>query len=225
MYSKFQKKYSNRILKPYLQWYLKKERNDTIKGFKLLIKPSVFHPRYFFSSLFLFDFVNGLKLENKNFFEIGCGSGLLSLLAYKKKANVTCSDINYAAIESTLHNFNQNFADRNSNFVCVKSDLFDAIPQITFDFVIINPPYFFKEAIQPNQFAWNCGENGQYFVKLFSGLKQYTCSKSFIYMVLGDNCEIDRIKKIAKENNFAFKLVKEEKIKWEINYIFEIKPF
>jgi len=223
MYSKFQKQYANRILKPYLTWYLKKERTDAIKGFKLLIKPTVFHPRYFFSSLFLFDFVNALELKDKRFLEIGCGSGLTSLLAHKKNANVTCSDINDAAVECTLHNFKQNFTETHSNFVCIKSDVFNSIPQTIFDIVVINPPYFFQDAIDTNQLAWNCGKNGEYFIKLFSNLKQYTNSESLIYMVLGDNCEIDRIKVIAKQYGFTFKLVKEEKIKWEVNYIFEIK--
>lgn len=222
MYSQIQKQYANYVLKPYLTWYLKKGRWDSIRGFKLLIKPSVFHPRYFFSSIFLFDFVNTLEIKNKHFLEIGCGSGIISLLAHKKNATVTCSDINDAAIECTLHNFKQNFPETNSNFTCIKSDVFNEIPENTFDVLVINPPYFFKDVTEANQLAWNCGKNGEYFVKLFSKLKHYISSESLIYMVLGDNCEIDRIKEIAKQYDFSLKVVKEEKIKWEVNSIFEI---
>lgn len=223
MYSQIQKQYANRILNPYLTWYLKKERTDTIRGFKLLIKPTVFHPRYFFSSLFLFDFVNTLELKNKRFLEIGCGSGIISLLAHKKNASVTCSDINDAAIACTLNNLNKNFGKAIFNFSCIKSDVLDTIPEQKFDLVIINPPYFFKDAIETNQLAWNCGKNGEYFAKLFSKLKKYTHSESTTYIVLGDNCEIDRIKEIASLNDFTFNLVKKEKVKWEMNFIFEIK--
>ena len=42
-------------------------------------------------------------------------------------------------------------------------------------------------------------------------------------MVLADNCEIERIKKIAKQNKICFKLVDEKKIKWEKNFIYKLE--
>ena len=41
-------------------------------------------------------------------------------------------------------------------------------------------------------------------------------------MILAENCEIDRIKKIAEDHGFKFELLQQQKIKWELNYIFEI---
>ena len=116
MFDSLRKKYANTFLKPYLTWYLKKERTTTVGGFQLLIKPTVFHPKYFFSSIYLLDFVSGLELKDKQFLEIGCGSGLISLKAYQKKASVTAVDINEEAIHCTRINFQKNFGTSLSNF-------------------------------------------------------------------------------------------------------------
>jgi len=223
MLDRIQQTYANTVLKPYLLWYLKKERRTTFRGFELTIRPTVFHPKYFFSSGFLFDFVSTLKLANKEFLEIGSGSGLIGLLAYQKKAIVTICDINDSAIECIKENFARNFGAQLTQVTVVKSDLFDSLPTSKFDFVVINPPYFFDEVRTDDQLSWNCGKNGEYFVKLFSGLKNFIHAETEVYMVLADNCEIDRIKNIAKSNQFLFELIVQKKIKWETNFIFKIK--
>ena len=101
--------------------------------------------------------------------------------------------------------------------------MFDSIPKLTFDVIVVNPPYFFDDVKTDNQLAWNCGKNGEYFVKFFSGLNQFSNSESDVYMILADNCEIDRIKNIAKSHQFILVLIVHKKIKWETNFIFKIK--
>ncbi|WP_163111277.1 methyltransferase, partial [Acinetobacter baumannii] len=63
------------------------------------IHPDVFPPQLTFSTKILLDFVNEMNLDNKTFLELGCGSGIISLLAAKKKALVTASDINQTALD------------------------------------------------------------------------------------------------------------------------------
>lgn len=210
--------------KPYVSWYLKKERQCVIKGFHLLIRPTVFHPRYFFSSTYLFEFVSTLNPENKQLLEIGCGSGLVSLLAYQKKAKVTGVDLNEEAINCTRINFQKNFGVASEDFNIYKSDVLDSVPVTQFDFIILNPPYFFDTVLTTVQLAWNCGKNGEFFVKLFSKLNGFTHSGTEIYMVLADNCEIERIKEIARSHQFLLNIVVQKKIKWETNFIFKITP-
>lgn len=222
MLERLQKKYTNTFLKPYLTWYLKKERTTKLKGFYLTIRPSVFHPKYFFSSLYLFDFVSKLKLNKKQFLEIGCGSGIISLLAYRKEAIVTVCDLNPLAVDCTKINFYKNFKTPNDDFQVIKGDLFDQIPEKKYDVIVINPPYFFKDVTSQNELAWNCGKNGEYFSKLFSQLQDFTHSSTETYMILADNCEIDKIKTIAKQHSCVLELIEQKKIKWEVNYMFKI---
>jgi release factor glutamine methyltransferase len=222
MISQLQKTYSNLVLKPFLKWYLKKEHTATVRGYKLLIKPTVFHPKYFFSSTYLFDFVSQLNLTGKSFLEIGSGSGLISLLAHQKKALVNCADLNPVAVDCTTINFKTNFGHMPETVHVYESNVFDAIPERYFDFIVINPPYFFSAVSSNDQLAWNCGANGEYFIKLFSGLKNYSSETSYIYMILADNCDVERISRIAKEHQFRPELIEQKKVKWEMNYIFRI---
>lgn len=223
MLEQLQKKFSSAFLKPYLTWYLKKERTTSINGFDLIIKPGVFHPKYFFSSLYLFDFVFHLHLTKKQFLEIGCGSGLISLLSFRKNAEVTACDINPAAVDCTRINFDKNFKTISDQFQVFESNLFDQIPEKKYDVIVINPPYFFKEVKTQDEFAWNCGKNGEFFFKLFSQIHDFAHSSTEIYMILADNCEINKIKSIAKEYNFELELLEQKKIKWEVNYMFKIR--
>jgi release factor glutamine methyltransferase len=217
-----QKIYMQTFAKPYVLWYLKKERIDTVRGFELTIRPTVFHPKFFFSSTYLFDFVSTLNLSAKRFLEIGCGSGLISLLAYQKKALVVAIDINAVAVECTELNFAKNFRNPDRHFSVLESDLFDSVPPAQFDVIVINPPYFFDDIKSDDQLAWNCGKNGEYFVKLFFNLGNFIHGKSDIYMILADNCEIGKIKAIAEDHQFRFTLIVHKKIKWETNFIFKI---
>lgn len=222
MLEALQKKLTTLFVKPLLRRYLRHDRIVHYRGFTCLIKPSVFHPAFFFSSGYLSDFIKGLDLKNSKFLEIGCGSGLVSLTAYKKEANVTCSDINPVAVDCTLLNFEKNFGTASENFNCLLSDLFENIPPSPYDVIAINPPYFFEEVKSKEQWAWNCGKDGEYFKKLFAGLSVYINERTEIYMILADNCDVKRISKLAEEARLNMNLQEEKKIRWETNYIFRI---
>ncbi len=218
-----QRTYSRFIVKPYLQWYLSKKRIHVHENLKLQIYPGVFHPGHFFSTRVLVNFIKDLPLKEKRFCEPGAGSGILSLIAYQQGATVTCFDINENAVKGIEENFRNNFAnDKLDSFQVFHSDLFDKVPSQTFDVIVINPPYFFETPASAEQKAWYCGKNGEYFEKLFSQLTSYSDDKTQIYMILADNCDINRIEQIADKNRIVFHLVHQEKVKWENNCIFKL---
>lgn len=211
----------NAFYKRILKLYLRTDSKVKYDGFKLKVFKEVFHPKLFFSTNYFYSFINSLELNKKKFLELGCGSGVLSMLALRKGAEVTALDINEKAVENTRVNFSQNF-DSDEKYSIILSDLFENLPVQHFDVIAINPPYYFKEVISPSQFAWYCGENGEYFQNLFSKLHNYINSTTHVYMILEENCEMDRIQEIALKNKLHFILVEEKKIKWERNYIFRI---
>lgn len=215
---------AGKLVKPLLSAYLRRERAYRYKGFSLRISPGVFHPAFFFSSKYLFEFIDRLKLDGKACLEIGCGSGLLSLLMASKTGRVTAIDISAQAVKDTINNFERNKARLAGNYQVLQSDLFTELPPQAFEVIVINPPYFFNEAVQESQHAWNCGPNGEYFEKLFSGLANYIHAQSEVYMILADNCDIDRISAIARSHKFNLVLQEKKKIWWEVNSIFRVKP-
>lgn len=204
-----------------VQWYLRKPREFNYGTLKLMISPGVFHPGFFFSTRFILEFLNKQRLEKQSFLEVGCGSGVISILAAQKGADVTAIDINKKAVANTIDN-----AMRNSVKVQVTtSDLFDNVPSTRFDWIVINPPYYPADAKTEEEYAWNCGLNHQYFEKLFSGLGYFVTRESNILIVLSDVCDLKTIFEIAAANRFIFEKISERKV-WADgrNYLFWIKP-
>lgn len=205
--------------KPLLLKYLSKIRIYKYEDIQLEISPQVFHPGFFFSTRLLLKYIKQLPLQGQRFLEPGCGSGLISIYAAKKGATVTASDINPVAIEFLKKNSRTNQAE----LTIIQSDLFQNIPIQQFDIIAINPPYYKKQPQTFRDYAWYCGENGEYFKNLFTELNKYTHPSSEIFMVLFEGCDIELIANLAAQNKFNLECVHSKKNMLEKNFIFKIE--
>ena len=210
---------TTRLYKPLLVKYLSATRTYTYKGIRLVIPPAVFHPGFFFSTRLLLRYIASLPLQNKLFLEPGAGSGLISLYAARKGAIVTATDINPVAISFLENNRHINRLHIN----IIQSDLFKQIPQQAFDIIAINPPYYKKQPRTAAEYAWYCGERGEYFVHLFKDLRNYMHAQSVVLMVLCDGCDIQMIKDMAAQHGFKLNCMQTKKNWVEINFIFKIE--
>lgn len=204
--------------KPLLVRYLSKTRAYHYEDIKMEIPAGVFHPGFFFSTQLLLNYIKGLPLQGKKFFEPGCGSGLISIYAAKKGADVTASDINPIAIQALGKNTRHNDVSIN----VIQSDLFDKIPEQVFDIIAINPPYYKKRPQSAKDYAWYCGENGEYFSALFNGLKRYSNSKAEIVMVAFEGCDMELIAALALENGYKLNCILRKQNLLEKNCIYKI---
>jgi len=218
-----QKFFYSSIIKPLTTLYLRFNVKYSYDGFRLKIFSGVFHPGLFFSTSYLYNFLKSKKLEQKEFLEIGCGSGIISMMAHRNGAIVTAIDADPLAVKNTLENFATNFSS-SERVTILQSDLFQHLTIKRFDVIAINPPYFFKKVEVNRQLAWYCGENGEYFQRLFAGLPNHTLPDAQVWIVLADNCDFARINAIAATAGFVLVKADERKIKWEMNYIYEVKP-
>ena len=211
-----------KITSPFLQWWFKKyyskPRSFSYQNIEITISSGVFPPQYTFSTKILLKYLQVLDLKGRTFLELGCGSGIISLLAAKKGAIVTATDIN----ETALNQLEKSAIKNGLNLQIVKSDLFKNINEFHFDYIFINPPYYPKEPTSIEENAWFCGENFEYFVKLFQQLPKFVESKSEIIMILSKDCNIKKIQTIAQNNHLDLNLIKIEKSFWETNYLFKI---
>jgi len=205
--------------KPLLEKFLSKTRIYKYEDIKLEVPSEVFHPGFFFSTQLLLNYIKQLPLEGKRFLEPGCGSGLISIYAAKMGAIVTSSDINPTAIEFLEKNNQHN----NTKLTIIQSDLFEDIPEQTFDIIAINPPYYKKNPQSAKDYAWYCGENGEYFAMLFKGLNNYIDQSSKIIMVSFEGCDMKMIEGFAKENGFYLDLIFSKQNLLEENFIYSIK--
>jgi release factor glutamine methyltransferase len=209
------------FLVPLTKWYLKKERTFLYKEIKIKVLPGVFHPGFFFSTKFLLEFLSRQNLTNKIFLEVGCGSGLISIIAAKAGAQVTALDLSKIAIENTRINAEKNKVQ----IEIIHSDLFDNLKKKSFDWIVVNPPYYPRNASNETELAWLCGTNFEYFVKFFQNIGSYMHASTQTIMVLSQDCDITKIKLIAETNGLSFEQTETKKI-WldQRNFLFKIAP-
>lgn len=207
------------ILKKLANVYTRKEREFSYDNITVKVLPGVFHPGLFFSTKMLLNFVDTLNLEGKTFLELGAGTGIISILAARMSANVYASDISSKAVENLKLNATKN----NVQINIFTSDLFKNIPDIQFDYITINPPYYNRDPKEEEEYAWFCGSNFEYFKSLFNSLSNYINKDSKVFIILSEVCDIQKIKSIGMEYEFAWKLKMKKQFWGEKNYIFEIK--
>ncbi|PWT98996.1 MAG: methyltransferase [Bacteroidetes bacterium] len=203
--------------KPMLVRYLARPRTYSYKGIQVAVYPGVFHPGFFFSTKILLNQIKRLDLQDRNFLELGAGTGLISIVATKLGANVTATDINPEAIQCLRKNRECN----NVNFTVIRSDLFASVPPQEFDVIAINPPYYKRNPANSAEYAWCCGENGEYFQNFFGEVGKFCRPDSIILMVLCDGCDIDMILHMAKIKGFRFECLERRQNLLEKNFVFQ----
>jgi len=212
-----------RIVSPILQkastLYLKKRRKYSYKKISVWVEPTVFPPFLTISTKLLLEFVEQLPIKDKTFLELGCGCGIISILAAQKGAKVTATDINEIALSA----LKQNAAANNVNIETMFSDLFEKLSAKSFDYIVINPPYYPKKPTSIAENAWFCGENYEYFERLFAELPLFANTQNKIYIILSEDCDLDKIKTIARQYAMVFELELEKKVVAERNYIFRLR--
>jgi release factor glutamine methyltransferase len=212
---KFLKRFISLILIPATQWYLRKERNYTYQGVTVKVLPGVFHPGLFYSTKFLIDYLITQPIRNRSLLELGCGTGLISIISAKQGAIVTASDLSEAALKNAIINTKFNEVSVET----IQSDVFDNLNKKIFDWIIINPPYYAKSPANESELAWHCGEDFEYFETLFKNLHDHIHSESNVIMVLTLGCDLKNIFLIASNYGFEFELINER------NVLFDGKDF
>jgi release factor glutamine methyltransferase len=216
---RYLKHFASLVLIPFTQWYLRKERKYAYKNIRVTIKPGVFHPGLFYSTKFILSYLESQDLKRKSFLELGCGSGLISIYAAKNHASVTASDISKLATETARLNATKN----NVEIRVIDSDLFTNIDKQIFEWIVINPPYYARDPKTEAEFAWNCGQNFEYFENLFQQLHHYSNSDTQLIMVLTKGCDLNSIFKIALKHHYHFNLIGEKAVLFdEKDYLYRI---
>jgi release factor glutamine methyltransferase len=194
------------FLIPITRWYLRKERKYRYKNITVTVFPGVFHPGLFASTGLLMEYMDNKIVRGETLLELGSGSGLISVVAAKHNAAVTALDISHAAIANT----DRNALANGVKITTVQSDLFANLEKQTFDWVIINPPYYARKPENEADYAWYCGEDFRYFKTLFAELPAFIHPGSKAIMVLTQGCDVARITLIANAANFELMLLRQK---------------
>lgn len=116
-----------------------------LHGLTIDAPAGVYSPHETSSTRFLMDHFGALGLdaptEGKEFLEVGCGAGAISILAARNGWKVFAGDIDDAAVTATRANAVTNGVTLDAR----QSDLFSAFEGQRFDVVLFNQPFFHVE--------------------------------------------------------------------------------
>jgi len=149
------------------------------------------------------------KVKAKSALEIGCGSGLLSILLAKNGANVTAVDINPAAVEATKANAKANSVNVNA-FV---SDLFSKV-RGKFGLIVFNAPYLREEAAKGSE-TWAAGEGLEIIKRFIAGAPKYLEKDAYIIMIISSLTGLDDVKGLFVKAGLKANVIAERKVAWE----------
>lgn len=209
-----------RLLHPFLRrwynWWSSRSRHYRYQGLDLVVLPGVFHPGIFISTRTMVAWVEGLALHGRTFLELGAGTGLVALVAARKGAIVTASDISEQAVRNVQENARRNQLVVNT----VRSDLFIGLPQ-PFDVIVINPPYYPYDAKNEAERAFFAGAGHGYFVRLFPELAARVRSGTEVYMVLSDDLDRRPIDALAGAHGLVLTEVSRNAFLGEAQVVFK----
>jgi release factor glutamine methyltransferase len=198
-------------------------RTTSAAGFRLRVRPTVFHPRFFLSSEYFAEFIDGLDLKGKSVADVGTGSGILALAAARAgAASVLAVDINPNAVLSAQENAQLNgFADRVSA-ACMDL-LADVPPQPTFDVILSSPP---KHAGEPRDLAdggWHAGPQYRNVAALFSQARARLKPEGCVYVMVSSDSDLDLLSRLIAEAGFRARLVLERSFYIESMLLYELR--
>jgi release factor glutamine methyltransferase len=191
-------------------------------GFKLKVRPTVFHPRLFLSSEYFAEFLDGLDLTGKNVADVGAGSGVLALAAARAGADhVVALDINPNAALSTMENARANgYGDRVAS-ACM--DLLAGLPpRPLFDVILSSPP---KHAGKPRDLAdqaWHAGPQYRNIAALFGQARERLNPGGRVYLMVSSDSDLDLFGRLIAEAGFCARLEVERSFYFESMLLYEL---
>ena len=206
--------------------FILKRRRTTVTrvaGFRLTLRPTVFHPRYFLTSEFFANFIAGLDLTGKRVADVGTGSGILALAAAQAgAASVVAIDINPNAAGAATENAHANGLGK--RVTAVGSNLLSALaPRPLFDVIVSSPPSFAGEPRDIADRAWHAGPNYRDIAPLFDQARERLAPGGCLYILFSTDSDLDLIGNLIGRAGFGAQLVAERSIFIESLIIYELR--
>jgi methylase of polypeptide subunit release factors len=204
---------------------LKRHRSTTTRagGFRLVVRPTVFHPRFFLTSEFFAAFVAKLDLRGKVVADICTGSGILALASARAgAAAVVAIDINPHAARCVAENAVANQTQH--NVMALASNLLSAIaPRPLFDVILSSPPSFPGEPLDLADRAWHAGPGYRDIASLFEQARDRLTPDGSFYLLLSSDSDLVLLGALIKAAGFRARQVAERSLLIESFLIFELR--
>jgi release factor glutamine methyltransferase len=198
-------------------------RSVRAAGFRLVVYPTVFHPKLFLTSEFFARFLSTIDLAGKTVADVGTGSGILALAAAREGATVVALDINPRAVKAATDNSHANgLSDR---VTAIRSDLMSALSaDPLFDVIISNPPFFPGEPRDIADRAWVAGPEYRDIMSVFEQARQRLKPSGTMYVLLSSDSDLHFLGKLIAKAGFRARIATSFSIMIESMIIYELTP-
>ena len=204
---------------------LKRRRTSVarVAGFRLTVRPTVFHPRYFLTSKFFASFLASLDLTGKKVADVGTGFGILALAAARSGAgSVVAIDINPNAAATASQNAHAN--GLGLRVLAVGSNLLSAFPpRPLFDVILSSPPSFAGEPRDLADRAWHAGPSYRDIASLFNEASDRLTPGGCMYVLLSTDSDLELLGNLISRAGFQSRVVAKRSILIESLLIFELR--
>ena len=190
-------------------------------GFRLTVRPTVFHPRYFIASEYFSRFVTQLNLRDLHVLDVG--TGIIALSAARAgAASVLSVDINpNAALSARENAAAHGFADKVA--VVCGDLLWPLAPRTQFDVILSNPPFFPEEPIDVADRAWHAGPGYRDIKALFEQGRAHLAPGGRFYLLLSSDSDLALIGSLIEQARFRARLVGRKSLLIESLVLFELR--
>jgi release factor glutamine methyltransferase len=201
----------------------RRTRHARAAGFDLIVRPTVFHPRYFLTSEYFAGFIGALDLNGQRVADVGTGSGILALAAARAgAASVVAVDINPNAARSAAENARANGCANRVMAMC--SNLLSALPAgPLFDVILSNPPYFPGEPRDLPDRAWHAGPGYRDIALLFEQARERLAPGGRFYLQLSSDSDFTRLGALIERAGLHARIVAERSLFVESLIIYELR--
>jgi release factor glutamine methyltransferase len=200
----------------------RRTRSTRAAGFRLVVPPTVFHPRWFLTSEYFAAFIGGLDLAGLRVVDVGTGSGVLALAAARAgAASVVAVDVNPNAARAAAENAQTNgLGDR---VMGVAANLLSAIaPGPTFDIILSSPPFFPGEPLDIADRAWHAGPGYSGIAPLFEQARERLAPGGRFYLLLSSDSDLGLLGSLAQRAGFRASLIEKRSILIESLLLYEL---
>lgn len=163
------------------------------------------------------EFLNKIKIKNKNIkiLDMGSGSGIQAKTCKNVGFNdILTADINEQAVKEL----------KQQKLKAIKGNLFSRInKKDKFDLIIFNPPYLPQHKYDKKQDTTGGKQGYELIIKFLKQAKQHLNKQGVILLLFSSLSKLSIIKQKAKQLNYSLKLLSKQKLFFEELYVYRMK--